>query len=306
MQQLTVKQITSATGVIYGRLTAAAGPGEELTGTQATTLLDIFTLTTKGVVPAPTEAVGAYMRDDGTWANPTPVVRCASTANFANSTPTATVLTASATGVTTIDGVNLALNDRVLLKNQTNAQENGVYKVTTAGAVGVAAILTRSLDLNTWAEISYSPEINVQTGTVNADTVWVSTADAGGTLGTTAINFKKILTSTDIVLGFGLGIAGTSANAARYPAKAPYDFTVSQSNSSGVALVAATASTVYTLKKGTVASSTTIGTFTFGIGGTVATVSISAGAINAGDTVWMEGPATADATLADIAFLIRG
>jgi hypothetical protein len=107
------------------------------------------------------------------------------------------------------------------------------------------------------------------------------------------------------VQGVVIGVSGTSKASARYPTQAPYAFTAVQGNCSAKALVAATSSTTYTIKKGTVASPTTIGTFVFAAGGTTATVTITAGSISAGDVIWIEAPGTADATLADITFLVR-
>lgn len=105
--------------------------------------------------------------------------------------------------------------------------------------------------------------------------------------------------------GLALGVSGKPAGSQRLPIIAAYNFTISQSNTLAKALVAATASTVFTIKKGTVASPTTIGTITFAAGATVATISITAGSVSAGDMVWVECPSTADATLADIAVLLR-
>lgn len=55
-------------------------------------------------------------------------------------------LTNGTTGVTQIDSYTLTANDRVLVKNQTNQTQNGIYYVSTAGATGVATVLTRALD----------------------------------------------------------------------------------------------------------------------------------------------------------------
>jgi hypothetical protein len=87
--------------------------------------------------------------------------------------------------------------------------------------------------------------------------------------------------------------------------KSPRAFTVTQANCSGQAKTAAAASAAFTLKKRTTGGTeTTIGTFTFAASGSLATVSITAGAVGAGDMLFIEGPATADGTLADIAFLV--
>lgn len=63
-------QNVSATARILGRITAGAGDIEELTGTQATTLLDNFTSALKGLAPASGGGTTNFLRADGTWAAP--------------------------------------------------------------------------------------------------------------------------------------------------------------------------------------------------------------------------------------------
>lgn len=82
---------------------------------------------------------------------------------------------------------------------------------------------------------------------------------------------------------------------------APYAITLSQANSSAIAQVAATASTVFTLKR----NGTTIGTITFAAAATAGSISLSSTAVTLGQVVTVHAPASADATLADIAFLLR-
>lgn len=84
-------------------------------------------------------------------------------------------LTMSATGILTIDGVAVVANDVVLVKNQANPVDNGVYDVTTAGAVGVAAILTRKTTLDVTAEAVPGRTVAVTAGTVNTGLHFVLT-----------------------------------------------------------------------------------------------------------------------------------
>ncbi|MEP7197243.1 MAG: hypothetical protein ABI851_12045 [Saprospiraceae bacterium] len=88
----------------------------------------------------------------------------------------------------TVDGVTLATGDRILLKNQTTQSENGLYTVNASGAP------TRATDMDVWSEVP-GAWVTVQQGTANADTTWLSTADQGGTLNTTAITFTNPITS---------------------------------------------------------------------------------------------------------------
>lgn len=60
----------AATARIFGRNTAGAGAGEELTGTQATSLLDVFSDAAKGLAPASGGGTTNFLRADGNWAVP--------------------------------------------------------------------------------------------------------------------------------------------------------------------------------------------------------------------------------------------
>jgi len=102
-------------------------------------------------------------------------VRAASTANVTIATPG-----------TTIDGVTLTSGDRILLKDQTTPSQNGIYVFN-----GSTSALTRSTDFDQWTEIP-GATIPVTEGTVNADIIYLSTANGGGTIGTTAITFQSV------------------------------------------------------------------------------------------------------------------
>jgi len=103
-------------------------------------------------------------------------VRVATTAN-------GTLSTAFANGQT-VDGVMVGTGDRILLKNQAAPAENGVYVVADSGAP------VRATDFNAWPEIP-GALVAVEEGTANHDTLWLSTADLGGTLETTGITFSN-------------------------------------------------------------------------------------------------------------------
>lgn len=102
-------------------------------------------------------------------------------------TATATIATAFA-NAQVVDGITLVTGDRILLKNQAAPAENGVYTVNATGSP------TRSGDMDIWNEVP-GAWVTVQQGTVNADTTWLSTADTGGTLNTTAITWTNPITS---------------------------------------------------------------------------------------------------------------
>jgi len=95
----------------------------------------------------------------------------------------ATTANITLSGEQTIDGV-LTSTSRILVKNQTNAAENGVY-VTASGA------WARATPLDTWDE-HVGAAVIVSDGTTNADTAWICTVDAGGTLETTDITWGQL------------------------------------------------------------------------------------------------------------------
>ena len=82
-------------------------------------------------------------------------VKVASTANVAGTYNNANgTITAGSNGAISIDGVTPSANDRVLLKDQTDATENGLYLVTTVGDGSTAYVLTRTPDADAAAEIT--------------------------------------------------------------------------------------------------------------------------------------------------------
>lgn len=105
-----------------------------------------------------------------------------------------------------IDGVTLAANDRVLLKNQTTGSENGIYTFASAGAA-----LTRALDADSSAEVTSGLAVTATEGTANGNTVWTLTTDDPITLGTTALVFAQVGGGgTSYTAGNGLTLTGST------------------------------------------------------------------------------------------------
>ena len=117
--------------------------------------------------------------------------------------------TITATGVLTIDGVTTVLNDRVLVAFQSAPAQNGIYFVSTAGAIGVSAILTRATDFNSATTVQEGAMVGVSEGTVNAATIWMETGQGPFTLGTTAITFTNMVGSVGGIVPLVRG--GTNA-----------------------------------------------------------------------------------------------
>ena len=105
-----------------------------------------------------------------------------------------------------IDGVTLVAGDRVLLKDQSTASENGIY-VAVASAAGAAS---RAPDADTSAEVTTGMFTFVSEGTVNADNGYVLTTDDPITLGTTNLTFVQFSGAGQITAGFGLTKSGNT------------------------------------------------------------------------------------------------
>lgn len=102
----------------------------------------------------------------------------------------ATLTNAGAQAAFTVDGYSASVNDRILVKNQTLSQHNGVYAVTTVGNGSTNWVLTRTTDYDTAAQIKPGTLIAVNNGTVNATTSWLETATVV-TVDTDPISFSQ-------------------------------------------------------------------------------------------------------------------
>jgi len=145
------------------------------------------------------------------WKEPVRVATIANLAGYTYSNGTSGVgatLTAGANGAISIDGVSLALNDRVLVKNQTNGQENGVYFVSTVGDGSTAAVLTRATDADTVTELN-GLAIFVLSGT-SADVGFVLSTDTPITIGTTPLSFVAFTGAAAITAGNGIAKVGNT------------------------------------------------------------------------------------------------
>lgn len=114
----------------------------------------------------------------------------------------ATTANITLSGAQTIDGVSVVAGDRVLVKNQSTQADNGIYVVSNTS-------WARSADANTWTEL-VSAYTFVEQGTVNADTGWVCTVNAGGTLGTTAVTWSQFSGAGTYQAGTGLTLTGNT------------------------------------------------------------------------------------------------
>ena len=104
----------------------------------------------------------------------------------------------------TIDNVVLVAGDRVLVKNQNAASENGIYVVVASGS------WTRATDANSNDNVTPGLFAFVEEGSVNGDSGWVLTTDAPITLGTTGLTFAQFSGTGQITAGDGLSKTGNT------------------------------------------------------------------------------------------------
>lgn len=133
--------------------------------------------------------------------------------DFKHSVLVATTANIVLSGIQTVDGVLLAADARVLVKDQAQAKDNGIYVVPAAGA------WKRAQDADASVEVTPGLFVTVEKGTANGDSVWQLVTDATIVLGTTALTFEVVAGRTGIVAGtyrsltvdkLGRVIAGTN------------------------------------------------------------------------------------------------
>ena len=103
-------------------------------------------------------------------------------------------------GAQTIDGISVVATDRVLVKNQTAPAENGIY-------VASATAWARAPDMSTWAQVP-GAYVFIETGTTLADTGWVCTSNAGGTINVTAMTWSQFSGAGSGVSSITFGTTG--------------------------------------------------------------------------------------------------
>ena len=165
-------KLSTGGGTLIGALTLSGAPSSDLHAA------------TKAYVDSVTEGLHIHAS-----------VRAATTANV-------TLATALENG-DVLDGITLATNDRILVKNQTTQSENGIYIVQASGQP------TRATDFDTAAEVDSGDFVFVSSGTVNASTGWVQ-INKPVTIGTDAIAFSQFSGSGTYAAGTGLTLTGNS------------------------------------------------------------------------------------------------
>lgn len=148
-----------------------------------------------------------------------------------------------------IDGATPNAADRILLKNQSTATENGIYVVTNNDGVS-AWVLTRASDFNESSEVVNGVFVFITNGTANINTGWVVTGiDPGFVLDTDDIEFAQVSGGSAITAGTGLTQTGNTFNVNGTAGRISVDATSVDIDSSYVGQ--ATITTLGTISTGT-------------------------------------------------------
>ena len=138
-----------------------------------------------------------------------PSCRAATTANLAATYNNGTAgvgatLTADINGAISVDDIALSLNDRLLVKDQTDATENGIYKVTTVGDGSTDFVLTRATPEDQPPELSGGAFVFVEEGTIGSNNGYTFTHTGQPVFGTTDLDVSQFSGAGQITAGAGL------------------------------------------------------------------------------------------------------
>ena len=144
-----------------------------------------------------------------------PSCRLATTVNLASTYNNGTAgvgatLTASSNGALSVDGVTPSVADRILVKDQTTAAENGIYVVTTVGTGSTAFVLTRATPEDQPSELSGGAFVFVEEGSIGSNNGYTFTHTGQPTFGTTDLDVAQFSGAGQIIAGAALSKDGNT------------------------------------------------------------------------------------------------
>jgi len=213
---------------LSGKLTASSNLSDIGTASTARTNLGLGTIATQASsnvavtggsitgIGSPSSnsdvAIKSYVDDAVAGLRTRIIAECATTANVN--------LTNGLEAGDTIDGVTLVAGDRVLVKDQTTATENGLYLAVSSGAA------SRDPEHDTIAELS-GGMIVVNQGTANDNKIFLCTTDSDGSIGSTNITYTVVTPSnTGTVTSIGLAQSGSEFTISGTPVTSSGNITI--------------------------------------------------------------------------------
>ena len=138
------------------------------------------------------------------------------TATYSNGTAGvgATLTNSGTQGTLTLDSTAANLNDRILVKDQTNAFENGIYVVTNVGGASTNWVLTRATPEDQPSELTGGSFVFVEEGTLNANNGYTFTHTGAPTFGTTDLDVSQFSGAGQITAGAALTKSGNQLDVA--------------------------------------------------------------------------------------------
>ena len=130
--------------------------------------------------------------------------RVATTGNLTASYINRTLTNTGTLAALTIDTIALAINERVLVKNQTAASQNGIFRVSNPGSASVPWTLVRDVDADVSSELPSGTYTYVTEGAVNASIGFTLATNNPITLDTTPLVFTQFSGAGQITAGAGL------------------------------------------------------------------------------------------------------
>jgi hypothetical protein len=127
----------------------------------------------------------------------------------------ATLTNAGTQAALTLDSIALSVGNRVLIKDQSAEEQNGVYTVTTVGTISTNWVLTRATDFDNSPGTEVGPGVFffVEEGTTQQDNGYVISTEGAITIGTDSIMFSQFSGAGQITAGEGLTKTGNTLNA---------------------------------------------------------------------------------------------
>ena len=177
---------------------------------------DITSVAATHTTLASAKAIKAYVDSNRAGLEVKDSCRVATTANLTAtynngaSGVGATLTNSGSQAAIAIDGVTLNANERVLVKDQTSAAHNGIYKVTDVGNGSTNWILTRTTDADTTAELNSGVFTFVEEGSSNENHGFTMTQDTTINFGTTTVTWTQFSGTGMITDGNGLSKSGNT------------------------------------------------------------------------------------------------